>query len=174
MPVISRFYGILIVMYFNDHNPPHFHAKHSGSEALFDFSGALIEGALPNRATRLVKEWLALHEEELSNNWQRARAGEPLLPIAPLDWITMLHVTKVKHVSKKTIWISFDNGTSGEVDLTDHLVGPIFEPLKDDIEFAKLRFDEELETVAWPNGADLAPEFLYGLLSKDSSKKRSA
>ena len=85
MPVISRFYGILIVMYFNDHNPPHFHAKYSGHEALFDFSGAVLEGSLPNRATRLVKDWLALHEEELSANWHRARAGEPLLPIEPLD-----------------------------------------------------------------------------------------
>ena len=85
MPVISRFYGILIVMYFNDHNPPHFHAKYSGHEAIFDFSGQVIEGSLQNRASKLVKDWLSLHEEELSENWRRARAGEPLLQIEPLE-----------------------------------------------------------------------------------------
>lgn len=85
MPVISRFYGILIAMYFNDHNPPHFHAKYSGHEAIFDFSGELIEGSLPNRASKLVKDWLSLHEEELSENWRRARSGEPLLQIEPLE-----------------------------------------------------------------------------------------
>ena len=46
MPVISRFYGIVIAMYFNDHSPPHFHAKYSGYEALFDFEGNGIEGEL--------------------------------------------------------------------------------------------------------------------------------
>ena len=48
MPVISRFYGIMIAMYFMDHNPPHLHAKYAGFEALFDFSGELIEGELLN------------------------------------------------------------------------------------------------------------------------------
>jgi len=86
----------------------------------------------------------------------------------------MLHVTQVKYISGKTIWVSFDDGASGEVDLTDHLKGPIFEPLKNDVEFAKLRFDEELETVVWPNGADFAPEFLHSLLAENSSEKRRA
>ena len=59
MPVISRFYGILIAMYFNDHNPPHFHAKYSGYEALFDFNGKVIEGDLPKRAVKFVQEWIS-------------------------------------------------------------------------------------------------------------------
>ncbi|WP_198242965.1 DUF4160 domain-containing protein [methane-oxidizing endosymbiont of Gigantopelta aegis] len=58
MPVISRFYGILIAMYFLDHNPPHIHAKYSGYEALFDFNGNMIEGFLPKRAVKLVQEWV--------------------------------------------------------------------------------------------------------------------
>ncbi len=56
MPIISRFYGIVITMYFNDHNPPHFHAKYSGYEALFNFDGLLLEGELPKRASVFVKE----------------------------------------------------------------------------------------------------------------------
>ena len=54
MPIISRFYGIIIAMYFNDHNPPHFHAKYAGMEALFGFDGSLLEGQLPKRAESFV------------------------------------------------------------------------------------------------------------------------
>lgn len=85
MPVISRFYGILIAMYFNDHNPPHFHAKYSGYEALFAFNGEILEGYLPKRATSFVQEWLAMHKIELEENWSRAKSGEPLIDIAPLE-----------------------------------------------------------------------------------------
>lgn len=62
MPIISRFYGIIIAMYFNDHNPPHFHAKYSGYEARFDFEGEVLEGELPVRATKFVQEWISLHK----------------------------------------------------------------------------------------------------------------
>ena len=85
MPVISRFYGILIAMYFNDHNPPHFHAKYSGSEALFAFDGSILEGGMPKRAILFVQEWITLHKSELEENWNRAKAGQPLIDIAPLE-----------------------------------------------------------------------------------------
>ena len=85
MPVISRFYGILIAMYFNDHNPPHFHAKYSGYEALFAFDGRILEGNLPKRASAFVQERIAIHQAELEENWSRAKAGEPLNDIAPLE-----------------------------------------------------------------------------------------
>lgn len=85
MPIISRFYGIIIAMYFNDHNPPHFHAKYAGMEALFGFDGSLLEGQLPKRAESLVQEWISLHHHELEENWERARSGQPLINIAPLE-----------------------------------------------------------------------------------------
>jgi hypothetical protein len=85
VPVISRFYGIVIAMYFNDHNPPHFHARYSGYEALFDFAGTIIDGELPGRAAKFVEEWINLHPAELADNWQRARTGQPLNYIAPLE-----------------------------------------------------------------------------------------
>ena len=59
------------------------------------------------------------------------------------------------------VWLRFDDGLSGEIDLEKELWGPVFEPLKDVAEFAKVRFDPEADTIVWPNGADLAPEFLY-------------
>jgi hypothetical protein len=85
MPEISRFYGIVIRMYFRDHNPPHFHAQYSGHEALIGISTlAVIAGDLPARALGLVTEWASLHSAELSELWERARNLEPLGRIDPL------------------------------------------------------------------------------------------
>ena len=85
MPTLIREAGYRVVMYFNDHNPPHFHARYSGYEALFDFEGTMIEGELPSRAVKFVEEWISLHQLELEDNWQRARTGQPLNYIAPLE-----------------------------------------------------------------------------------------
>lgn len=85
MPVLSRFYGIVIVMYSRDHRPPHFHAKYAGHEATFGFDGNIREGEMPRRAVKLVQKWLRLHRSELEANWLRAGNGQALLPIAPLD-----------------------------------------------------------------------------------------
>lgn len=78
----------------------------------------------------------------------------------------MLHITSAKYVVDYKIWVAFDDGTSGEVDLNGELSGPVFEPLKDIAVFRKISVDPELETVVWPNGADLAPEFLKRLHNK--------
>lgn len=72
----------------------------------------------------------------------------------------MLHVRNAKYLTGFKLWVNFDDGTSGEVDLENELSGPIFEPLKEQAFFSKVSVDPELETVVWPNGADLAPEFL--------------
>ena len=72
----------------------------------------------------------------------------------------MLHVKQAKHRKDFEIWVSFDDGTSGVVDLNGKLNGPVFEPLNDPEYFARLSVDPELDTIVWPNGADLAPEFL--------------
>lgn len=86
MPEISRFYGIIIKMFFNDHNPPHFHAEYQGFEGLFDIQTLeLIKGSMPKRAKILVLEWALEHRAELLNNWELARMPESLLQIEPLD-----------------------------------------------------------------------------------------
>lgn len=72
-----------------------------------------------------------------------------------------LHVTKAKYLRDFQIEVNFNDGRQGTVDLTDTLQGPMFEPLKDVSLFAQLSLDGELETIVWPNGADLAPEYLY-------------
>lgn len=80
----------------------------------------------------------------------------------------MLHINSAKYLSGYKLWIAFDDGTSGEVDLSNELKGSMFEPLKDLAEFQNVTVDPELETIVWPNGADLAPEFLKALQSKQS------
>jgi hypothetical protein len=73
-------------MYFSDHEPAHFHAQYGESEALVAIETlAVLRGDLPRRAMALVLEWAALHRQELRSDWERARSGEPLRPIVPLD-----------------------------------------------------------------------------------------
>jgi hypothetical protein len=70
-------------------------------------------------------------------------------------------VTDARHAGGYRVWLRFADGLTGEIDLERELWGPAFEPLKDVAEFAKLRFEPDLGAVAWPNGADFAPEFLH-------------
>jgi hypothetical protein len=86
MPEISRFFGIVIAMYYNDHAPPHFHAKYAGHRAAFSIPELqIIEGGLPRRAISLVLEWAFLHRDDLMDNWNRADRHEDLQTIKPLE-----------------------------------------------------------------------------------------
>ena len=71
------------------------------------------------------------------------------------------HITQARYVADYTIWIHFDDGVEGEVNLSSELQGPIFEPLKSLEVFRQFKVHPELRTLVWPNGADFAPEFLY-------------
>ena len=86
MPEISRFYGIIIRMYFQDHNPPHFHAEYQGMKAEYDIRTLdLLAGNLPNRAHVLVLEWASKHREKLIENWNKSQIPTQLEKIEPLD-----------------------------------------------------------------------------------------
>ncbi len=82
----------------------------------------------------------------------------------------MLNVTVAHHVREHVLWVEFNDGAKGEVDLADALEGEIFAPLHDAKFFSLVKVDPEIRTVTWPNGADIAPEFLRALLR---SRKRS-
>jgi len=71
------------------------------------------------------------------------------------------HVIEAKHVAAYTLWLRFQDGTQGEVDLGPELAGPVFEALKSVEEFRRFKIHPEFHTLVWPNGADFAPEFLY-------------
>ena len=86
MPEISRFYGIIIRMYFQDHNPPHFHAEYQGMKAEYDIRTLdILAGRLPKRANVLVLEWAYEHKDELVNNWKKAIVPTTLDRIEPLN-----------------------------------------------------------------------------------------
>jgi hypothetical protein len=85
MPELSRFYGIVVQMYFGDHSPPHFHAIYAGRTAIIDIETlAFMDGDLPARARGMVVEWATLHQEELREAFRRAEAMETPSKIAPL------------------------------------------------------------------------------------------
>ncbi|MDR1085023.1 MAG: DUF4160 domain-containing protein [Deltaproteobacteria bacterium] len=84
MPVISMFYGIIITMYYSDHNPPHFHADFQGQKAVFDFDGNVLTGSFPPKKVSLVKAWVILHVDELIANWELAKLQQTLYKINPL------------------------------------------------------------------------------------------
>jgi hypothetical protein len=84
VPRISEFYGISVLMFFGDHNPPHFHVRYSGHRARVSLDGQILEGTLPRRAAKLVAEWAGLHASELERCWERAVNHEPPGTIEPL------------------------------------------------------------------------------------------
>lgn len=85
MPRISEFYGIVIWMYHDDHEPPHFHAEYGEHTVRISIDSlGPMGGSLPRRALRLVRDWAQLHQDELMENWRRARTGLALDRIEPL------------------------------------------------------------------------------------------
>ncbi len=85
MPEISRFYGIVIRMYFSDHNPPHFHAEYQGEQAEYNIKTLeIISGKISKRANALVLEWASLHRKELIENWEKAQIPSEINKIEPL------------------------------------------------------------------------------------------
>lgn len=84
MPSISLFYGILISMQFDDHNPPHFHAKYQDYKAVFSLEGDLLRGKMPQKQCNLIKAWCEIHVEDLRENWNLAQTSEDLFKIEPL------------------------------------------------------------------------------------------
>lgn len=85
MPEISRFFGIIISMYFDEHNPPHFHARYGKDYVAIEIgSMRVIEGKVSPRVLGLVIEWASLHQKELMLDWEAARQNQPLSKIEPL------------------------------------------------------------------------------------------
>lgn len=86
MPELSRFFGIVIGLFYREHGRAHFHAVYGEFEAVLDIeTGVVMSGELPQRALRLVQEWYDLHKGELMENWELAREHQPLKRIAPLE-----------------------------------------------------------------------------------------
>ena len=85
MPVISRFFGIIIAIYWRDHPPPHFHAKYGDQEIIVEIKTGKITGNISNRALSMIQEWREIHKKELLNDWELEEQNKPLRKIQPLE-----------------------------------------------------------------------------------------
>jgi hypothetical protein len=86
MPFVSMFFGILIRMFYSDHNPPHFHAEYQGTEGTFDFTGKMLNGNIKSPvAIRLIREWALLRQNELEENWKNIENKDIINKIKPLE-----------------------------------------------------------------------------------------
>ena len=84
MPTVSMFYGIIVSMFNDEHNPPHFHATYQGYNAVFNLDGEITDGEMPKRQLKLIAAWAEIHKDELLANWQLAINEQPLYKIDPL------------------------------------------------------------------------------------------
>ncbi|HVO26218.1 MAG TPA: DUF4160 domain-containing protein [Candidatus Margulisiibacteriota bacterium] len=85
MPAISIFFGIVIRMFYSDHEPVHFHAEYQCQRGKFDLTGRMVVGNIGSKtALRLIRQWAKQHEAEIRANWQRMKTGKPLETIEPL------------------------------------------------------------------------------------------
>jgi hypothetical protein len=85
MPELCRFLGIIIFMNFNEHNPPHFHAKYGEYQITIEINSGIIEGKFPKRALNLVLEWYSMHKDELLQDWETISTTGEFNKIAPLE-----------------------------------------------------------------------------------------
>ena len=84
--ILSRFFGIIITLYYNDHPPPHFHVRYGKQKAIVGINPlTILKGELSTRTWNLVNEWELEHQVELLENWELARLAKPLEPIEPLE-----------------------------------------------------------------------------------------
>jgi hypothetical protein len=85
MPYVSMFFGIIIRMFFSEHNPPHFHAEYQGTEGIFNFQGEMLIGNIKSStALKLIKEWANLRRNELDENWKNISEKLNINKIEPL------------------------------------------------------------------------------------------
>jgi Protein of unknown function (DUF2442)/Domain of unknown function (DUF4160) len=121
----------------------------------------VLNGSIPPRALRLVRQWARLHPDELAVDWERAQELDGLFPIEPLRSISgVLSVTEVEPLDDYRLRVSFNDGVVREIDCSFLLHGTLGQALRDPAYFRRARVDPEARTVVWPNGLDPAPEVL--------------
>ena len=114
MSEISCFLGVVICMYYDDHNAPHFHAKYNGYEVTIEIESGQVIGTFPKRALKALLDWHEIHKEELMINWQLALNDQPLNKIESLEYVMFKHVIDAKYIEDYKIWIIFNDGKQGK------------------------------------------------------------
>ena len=165
---LSLFYGIAIEMGFEDEEPPHIHADYDGKEVKIGLDNHVLGGGLPPTGMEMVHEWISEHQEELQDAWRRCRRREYPLPIPPLHHneplagpghLYLMDVESVEPREGYRIWVRFEDGVCGEVDLS-HLAGKgVFKAWLDRSFFENVSVNHG--AVSWKGDIDLDPCKLY-------------
>lgn len=116
---------------------------------------------MSNRAIKIIQEWRKLHKTELLEDWELAEQKKLCLQLNHWNKDMILHVKEAKYLHDYVIWVKFNDGMAGKIDLQNELEGEMLGPLKNEKFFKSFKVDPVLETIVWRNGADLAPEFLH-------------
>lgn len=166
MPEICRFYGIVIAIYQDDHNPPHFHARYGSSKVAIRINDlTVLEGKLSPRALGMVIEWAAQHQNELMTDWDLAKDNQPPEKIEPLKQrgsFTMQDVVSANYCEGYKIELRFEDGNGGIVDFSNFLCrGGVFKKFEDINFFKDFRINKDLGVITWNDEIDIAPESLY-------------
>jgi hypothetical protein len=156
VPEISRFFGVVISMYFNDHAPPHFHARYRDRSVRVNIlTGEILSGSVRGRSIE-TSCWRTGNAPGVGSRSGGSRRWSSRMTPRLID---------ASYVGGYKIHLKYADGVEGTIDLEDELWGEVFEPLRDLNQFKAFRLDSELDTLVWPTGADLAPEFLYASVS---------
>jgi uncharacterized protein DUF2442/uncharacterized protein DUF4160 len=168
VPTISRFFGIAIRMYFDEHAPPHFHAYYSGAGVARNSSRWAIAHSTTSAKARRGRAPSVTSSESMAIAALGTR-GYPSTVAADRTagiGATMHTVSRVEVREGYRLHVEFTDGVAGEIDLSDRLFGPVFEPLRSRELFRRVGIDE-FGVITWPNGADLAPDALHRRLSHE-------
>lgn len=165
---LSLFYDIAVEMGFEDEEPAHIHVSYEGKEAKVGFDNQVLTGWLPPICLEIVYEWISKHLEELEDAWRKCSLGEYPSPISPLhhneplEGPGHLYLTDIESVEAREgfrIWVRFEDGVCGEVDLS-HLAGKgVFEAWLDRSFFESVSVNQGV--VSWNETIDLDPCQLY-------------
>ena len=102
MPIISQFFGIIIRMYYDEHNPPHLHAEYQGEKAIFDFYGNILQGNIRSRTViKLIREWVDLHLDELKEDWRLSKEGKSIkIAVLQRGWVYIGEFSQIGDICK--------------------------------------------------------------------------
>lgn len=162
MPEISRFFGIVIYMYIDDHNPPHFHVWYNEYEAVITIEEGIVMGSLPRKELKLVYEWLDIHKEELLENWRLLSNSEMANKNRTFEIIMediILKIVKAEYVRDYILRLTFNNGEIRMMDFAPLMEKGVCKKLRDLDYFKSFTLDPF--TVDWNNEIGFAPRFLY-------------
>ena len=167
MPELSRFYGIVIRMFYGDHPPPHFHAVYQEEQVRVDIhTPEIIAGRMTPRALALILEWAALHRAELRRAWELTSTNREAFKTAPLEQNDgMIRIVSAEALPGCRLKVVFSDGLSGIFAVEPERRGGVFLKLLDPRVFNAVAVNPDFGCVEWPGGIDLCPDTMHQVVA---------